>query len=325
MAMETATQAQGLNRGSKKKGALSNSLCSALLQSLKRYGCLSGNSHIDSRFSASLVSMCEASSRLKPAQKVRFVRYAQFRIQQAVEGGPRESDWNLSLYRYNGPLVEEAIQTLCSMLKVAPLQSEFAAELKISLDFHNRRMRSQNGFATGEPCRKGEKGLRRQGLTPLSCRLEDEPLFRYLRAEIAERIPRGSDPKSQETARWGDWLVRMPGNVQLPGPNLRKKLKEYWEWFSIGVHFSMRLGDRRLPWNANVDDRFSAALASLVKVCAHLEPTQKMQFVSYVQFRIERDILKGLRDQDLARKRAHFDGDCARLQITTQRSNNSCQ
>jgi len=126
--------------------------------------------------------------------------------------------------------------------------------------------------------------------------LEDDRRFRYLRADAQERFQRCCDSISFETARGARHFTGLSGEVRSPEPKLGGKLKGYLKRFSIAVYCSKRLRNRRIHWNADIDDLFSAALTGLAEISANLEQAQKLQLVSYAQFRIEREILRELRE-----------------------------
>jgi RNA polymerase sigma factor for flagellar operon FliA len=81
-----------------------------------------------------------------------------------------------------------------------------------------------------------------------------------------------------------------------PTPELELSLLEHLPM----VRFLAMQILRRLPQNLDIDDLYSAGVIGLIEAAAKFNPTKKVKFLSYAQFRIRGAILDSLRAMDWA-------------------------
>ena len=94
---------------------------------------LSANVQVDDLIQVGLIGLSEALSRFEANQGVQFETFATQRIRGAMLDELRENDWVSRGTRKSQKEIEEAMRRLEHRLGRSPLESEIAADLKMSL------------------------------------------------------------------------------------------------------------------------------------------------------------------------------------------------
>jgi RNA polymerase sigma factor FliA len=143
---------------------------------------------IEDLYSAGLVGLLEALSRFDPSKHVLFRSYAQYRIRGAILDSLRTLDWSPRGLRRKARAVEQAIQMLTAQLSRCPTDIEIAQKLKIPLSAYQRLLGELKGLEIGTLHSRHSEDSEEDDLVYLPSRAEDDPLFRYLDAEVRERL-----------------------------------------------------------------------------------------------------------------------------------------
>ena len=126
--------------------------------------------------------------RFDPSKHVLFRTYAQYRIRGAILDSLRTLDWSPRGLRRKARAVEQAIQTLTAQIHRNPTDTEIAQKLDIPLAAYQQLLGELKGLEIGTLYaeRSDDSGEEEQVYLP--GRAEDDPLFRYLDAEMRERL-----------------------------------------------------------------------------------------------------------------------------------------
>jgi RNA polymerase sigma factor FliA len=126
--------------------------------------------------------------RFDPSKHVLFRTYAQYRIRGAILDSLRTLDWSPRELRRKARAVEQAIQTLTAQIHRNPTDTEIAQKLDIPLAAYQQLLGELKGLEIGTLYaeRSDDSGEEEQVYLP--GRVEDDPLFRYLDAEMRERL-----------------------------------------------------------------------------------------------------------------------------------------
>ncbi|MEQ6436163.1 RNA polymerase sigma factor FliA [Comamonas sp. w2-DMI] len=92
------------------------------------------NVEVDDLIQVGMIGLAEALSRFESEQGVQFETFASQRIRGAMLDELREGDWMSRSSRKSQKEIEQALNRLEQRLCRPPLESEIAAELKMSLD-----------------------------------------------------------------------------------------------------------------------------------------------------------------------------------------------
>ncbi len=139
-------------------------------------------------FSAGVVGLMDAFAKFDPAKKVQFRSYAQFRIRGAILDSLRTLDWSPRELRRKGRAVEEAIRSLTQRLGRAPLETETAGELGMSLEVYQQLLGDLRGLEIGTLHMERNEDSGEEELAYVAGRPEDDPLFHCLRGEMEGRL-----------------------------------------------------------------------------------------------------------------------------------------
>jgi len=142
----------------------------------------------DNILSAGMVGLMEASAKFDSSKHVRFASFASFRIRGAILDSLRVMDWAPRQLRQQGRAVREAIQTLTARFGCLPSDEEVAAELKTSLSAYQKLLSDLYGLEIGTLHRPRERGSSEEEVVYVPAPPEDDPLFRCMRGEIAQRM-----------------------------------------------------------------------------------------------------------------------------------------
>jgi RNA polymerase sigma factor for flagellar operon FliA len=142
---------------------------------------------IEDLYSAGVLGLLDAFARFDPSKLVQFRTYAQFRIRGAILDSLRTLDWSPRELRRKGRAIEQAIQTLTAQFGRAPNDFEIAHQMQIELAAYQQLLGELKGLEIGTLHSKREDSGEEE-LAYLPNRPEDDPLFRYLHAELRERV-----------------------------------------------------------------------------------------------------------------------------------------
>jgi RNA polymerase sigma factor for flagellar operon FliA len=143
---------------------------------------------IEDLYSAGVVGLLDAFGKFDPSKQVQFRSYAQFRIRGAILDNLRTLDWSPRELRRKGRAIEQAIQTLTAQFGRAPNDLEIAAQLHIDLAAYQQLLGELKGLEIGTLHSERSEDSGEEELVYLPNRPEDDPLFRYLHAEMRERL-----------------------------------------------------------------------------------------------------------------------------------------
>ena len=143
---------------------------------------------IEDLYSAGVVGLLDAFSKFDPSKQVQFRSYAQFRIRGAILDSLRTLDWSPRELRRKGRAIEQAIQQLTAQFGRSPSDTEIARQLQIELPAYQQLLRELKGLEIGTLHSERSDDSGEEELVYLPNRPEDDPLFRYLHAEVRQRL-----------------------------------------------------------------------------------------------------------------------------------------
>jgi RNA polymerase sigma factor for flagellar operon FliA len=143
---------------------------------------------IEDLYSAGVVGLLDAFGKFDPTKQVQFRSYAQFRIRGAILDNLRTLDWSPRELRRKGRAVEQAIQTLTAQFGRAPGDLEIAEQLHLDLSAYQQLLGELKGLEIGTLHSERSEDSGEEELVYLPNRPQDDPLFRYLHAEMRERL-----------------------------------------------------------------------------------------------------------------------------------------
>jgi RNA polymerase sigma factor FliA len=143
---------------------------------------------IDDLYSAGIVGPLDALDKFDSSKNIEFRTYAQFRIRGAILDSLRHLDWMPRELRRKARAVEEAIHVLTGQLHRSPTETEIARQLHIHLGAYQRLLGELKGLEVGTLRSERSSGLGEGELVYVPGRPEDDPLFRFLHAEMRERL-----------------------------------------------------------------------------------------------------------------------------------------
>jgi RNA polymerase sigma factor FliA len=143
---------------------------------------------IEDLYSAGVVGLLDAFSKFDPTKQVQFRSYAQFRIRGAILDNLRTLDWSPRELRRKGRAIEQAIQTLTAQFGRAPSDLEIAEQMHLNLAAYQQLLGELKGLEIGTLHSERSEDSGEEELVYLPNRPEDDPLFRFLRAEMRERL-----------------------------------------------------------------------------------------------------------------------------------------
>jgi RNA polymerase sigma factor for flagellar operon FliA len=143
---------------------------------------------IEDLYSAGVLGLLDAFGKFDPSKKVLFRTYAQFRIRGAILDSLRTLDWSPRELRRKARAVEQAIQTLTAQFGRSPNDIEIARQLHIDLAAYQQLLGELKGLEIGTLYSDRSDDSGEEELVYLPASPEDDPLFRYLDAEMRERL-----------------------------------------------------------------------------------------------------------------------------------------
>jgi RNA polymerase sigma factor for flagellar operon FliA len=156
---------------------------------------------IEDLYGAGVLGLLDAFGKFDPSKHVLFRTYAQFRIRGAMLDSLRTLDWSPRELRRKARAVEQAIQTLTAQIRRSPTDTEIAQKLNIPLAAYQQLLGELKGLEIGTLYseRSGDSGAEEQVYLP--SRAQDDPLFRYLDAEMRERLTKAIEglPERERT------------------------------------------------------------------------------------------------------------------------------
>ena len=143
---------------------------------------------IEDLYSAGVVGLLDALGKFDPSKQVQFRSYSQFRIRGAILDSLRTLDWSPRELRRKGRAIEQAIQELTAQFGRAPADIEIARQLHIDLAAYQQLLGELKGLEIGTLYSERSDDSGEEELVYLPNRPEDDPLFRYLHAEMRQRL-----------------------------------------------------------------------------------------------------------------------------------------
>jgi RNA polymerase sigma factor for flagellar operon FliA len=143
---------------------------------------------IEDLYSAGVVGLLDAFGKFDPSKQVQFRSYAQFRIRGAILDNLRTLDWSPRELRRKGRAIEQAIQALTAQFGRAPSDLEIAGRMHLDLPAYQQLLGELKGLEIGTLHSERSEDSGEEELVYLPNRPEDDPLFRYLHAEMRERL-----------------------------------------------------------------------------------------------------------------------------------------
>jgi RNA polymerase sigma factor FliA len=143
---------------------------------------------IEDLYSAGVLGLLDAFGKFDPAKEVLFRTYAQFRIRGAILDSLRTLDWSPRELRRKARTVEQAIQALTAQIRRSPTDTEIAQKLNIPLAAYQQLLGELKGLEIGTLHSPYAEDSEEDDLANLPSRAEDDPLFRYLDAEMRQIV-----------------------------------------------------------------------------------------------------------------------------------------
>jgi RNA polymerase sigma factor for flagellar operon FliA len=143
---------------------------------------------IEDLYSAGVLGLLDAFGRFDSSRKILFRTYAQWRIRGAILDSLRTLDWSPRELRRKGRGVEQAIQTLTAQFHRSPNNDEIAQKLNITLADYQRLLGELKGLEIITLHSERSADSDEEKLIYVTARREDDPLFRFLDAELRERL-----------------------------------------------------------------------------------------------------------------------------------------
>ncbi|HTZ60345.1 MAG TPA: FliA/WhiG family RNA polymerase sigma factor [Acidobacteriaceae bacterium] len=143
---------------------------------------------IEDLYSAGVIGLLDAFSKFDPSKQVQFRSYAQFRIRGAILDNLRTLDWSPRELRRKGRAIEQAIQTLTAQFGRAPSDLEIAEQMHLDLPAYQQLLGELKGLEIGTLHSERSEDSGEEELVYLPNRPEEDPLYRYLHAEMRERL-----------------------------------------------------------------------------------------------------------------------------------------
>jgi RNA polymerase sigma factor FliA len=143
---------------------------------------------IEHLYSAGVAGLLEAYDRFDPAKGIKFSSYAQFRIRGAILDSLRTLDWSPRELRLKARAIQQAIQILAARFGRSPSDLEVSQELHIDLASYQQLLAELKGLEIGPVNSAHFEDSREEETAYLPNRPEDDPLSRYLHAELRERL-----------------------------------------------------------------------------------------------------------------------------------------
>jgi RNA polymerase sigma factor for flagellar operon FliA len=143
---------------------------------------------IEDLYSAGVVGLLEAHDRFDPSKGVKFRSFAQFRIRGAILDSLRALDWSPRDLRLKARAIQQAIQILTARFGRSPSDLEVSRELHIDLASYQQLLAELKGLEIGTLNFAHFEDSGEEETAYLPSRPEDDPLFRYLHAELRERL-----------------------------------------------------------------------------------------------------------------------------------------
>ena len=138
--------------------------------------------------SAGIVGLMDAMQKFDVGKDVQFKSYAQFRIRGAILDSLRTLDWSPRDLRRKGRAIDEASRTLTARLGRAPVESEMASELSLTLEGYQQLLGDVKSLEIGSlNIERGEES----GEEELACVAApdtDNPFLRCMEGEMRERL-----------------------------------------------------------------------------------------------------------------------------------------
>jgi RNA polymerase sigma factor for flagellar operon FliA len=143
---------------------------------------------IEDIYSAGVVGLLDAVTKFDPSKRILFRTYAQHRIRGAILDSLRTLDWIPRKLRRKGRAIEQAIQTLKAQYSRSPTDLEIAHQLQIDLPAYQQLLGELSRLEIGSLHPRDSDNPGEEELVYIPSRPEDDPLFRYLDAEMRQRL-----------------------------------------------------------------------------------------------------------------------------------------
>jgi RNA polymerase sigma factor for flagellar operon FliA len=143
---------------------------------------------IEDLYSAGVVGLLDAVEKFDSSRENRFRTYAQFRIRGAILDSLRALDWGPRDLRQKGREVAQAIQVLTARCGRPPSELEISERLNMDLAAYQELERELQGLGIGTLHSERFVESGEEQLVYLSGPPEEDPLFRYLSAEMREGL-----------------------------------------------------------------------------------------------------------------------------------------
>jgi RNA polymerase sigma factor for flagellar operon FliA len=143
---------------------------------------------MDDLYSAGVVGLLDALDKFDSSKDIKFRSYAQFRIRGAILDSLRNLDWSPRELRRKARAVEDAIQILTAQFRRSPTETEIAQQLHIDLGAYQHLLGELKGLEIGTLHAERSSDVGEEELVYVPGRPEDDPMFRFLEAEMRERL-----------------------------------------------------------------------------------------------------------------------------------------
>jgi RNA polymerase sigma factor for flagellar operon FliA len=143
---------------------------------------------IDDLISAGSIGLMDAFTKYDASKNVQFKSYAQFRIRGAILDSLRDLDWSPRDLRRKGRAADEAVRRLTCKLGRAPLATEVAAEMNVSLAQYHQIVGELKNLEVGtlNAARNEDAGDDEINYVPGP--VEDDPFLQCMKGEMRNHL-----------------------------------------------------------------------------------------------------------------------------------------
>ncbi len=143
---------------------------------------------IEDLYSAGVVGLLDAFGKFDPTKQVQFRSYAQFRIRGAILDNLRTLDWSPARTASQGTRRRAGNPDTYRPVRACPGRSRNRRATTLELSAYQQLLGELKGLEIGTLHSERSEDSGEEELVYLPNRPEDDPLFRYLHAEMRERL-----------------------------------------------------------------------------------------------------------------------------------------
>jgi RNA polymerase sigma factor FliA len=143
---------------------------------------------IDDLISAGSIGLMDAFTKYDGNKNVQFKSYAQFRIRGAILDSLRDLDWSPRELRRKGRAADEAMRRLTCKLGRAPLATEVAAEMNVSLAQYHQIVGELRNLEVGTLNAERNEDAGDDEINYIPGPVEDDPFLQCMKGEMRTNL-----------------------------------------------------------------------------------------------------------------------------------------